>query len=350
MTLRAGFLWTMIGSLALAAALGVAALMLPALFPKTSHILATALVVAGASLLCLACAAAVERGRVIPIAWTGIVTSVGAAVVWLIHIWSFGAWDAQWSVGLEILEQVGATLQTTAVWAAVLAIIHMRAGVAPRFRWPILSLAILFSALAASTIVGIWFNFDWWWIKVFGAGWVLVAWTIWVMLLMLIQCRRRASRIVNNLTIGVGTILTGLILLMIWEIVNDDEVVVRSLSALIILTACGTVVVPILALIDRQSIRDSAESIASRVVIDLTCPRCGAGQSIRAGRDTCRACGLRIEINVEEPRCACGYLTYQLESDHCPECGRAIPAKERWATAAEPGGAAAPRDVAHHAG
>jgi rRNA maturation protein Nop10 len=35
-------------------------------------------------------------------------------------------------------------------------------------------------------------------------------------------------------------------------------------------------------------------------------------------------------VEVEEPRCACGYLLYQLAGDTCPECGRAVAAEDRW--------------------
>ena len=75
----------------------------------------------------------------------------------------------------------------------------------------------------------------------------------------------------------------------------------------------------------------SADTIEKRIEVDLTCPRCGVEQPIRTGSAKCTGCGLRIRIDVEEPRCECGYLLYQLEGDVCPECGRSIEDQDRWA-------------------
>ncbi len=48
-------------------------------------------------------------------------------------------------------------------------------------------------------------------------------------------------------------------------------------------------------------------------------------QTIELGGSACKACGLRIEVRAEEPRCRqCGYLLYRLTSDTCPECGTPI--------------------------
>jgi primosomal protein N' len=49
-----------------------------------------------------------------------------------------------------------------------------------------------------------------------------------------------------------------------------------------------------------------------------------------SGLAHCRDCGTALLIEVEEPRCECGYLLYRLEGETCPECGREIPVAERW--------------------
>ncbi|MFG0251941.1 MAG: hypothetical protein ACF8NJ_03610, partial [Phycisphaerales bacterium JB038] len=59
--------------------------------------------------------------------------------------------------------------------------------------------------------------------------------------------------------------------------------------------------------------------------------RCAVAHMANMGTSHCQSCGLRIYLEVEEPRCACGYLLYQLQGDRCPECGRLIPWKDRWA-------------------
>ena len=43
------------------------------------------------------------------------------------------------------------------------------------------------------------------------------------------------------------------------------------------------------------------------------------------GRSACCKCGLKFSIEVEEEHCAkCGYSLYKVNSNTCPECGKAI--------------------------
>ena len=61
------------------------------------------------------------------------------------------------------------------------------------------------------------------------------------------------------------------------------------------------------------------------MAVTVICPRCGRRTKVPLGAGGCGACGLRIEINIEEPRCPqCGYLVYKLASDVCPECGTPV--------------------------
>ena len=55
------------------------------------------------------------------------------------------------------------------------------------------------------------------------------------------------------------------------------------------------------------------------------------------GLSRCRECGLALTIEVEEPRCVCGYLLYNLAGTSCPECGREVTAGAE-VGAAESGG------------
>jgi hypothetical protein len=95
-------------------------------------------------------------------------------------------------------------------------------------------------------------------------------------------------------------------------------------------TLVGTALVPIVAISAANREMRPAESIASRPSIDMACPKCGHRQEFRAGSARCPSCRARLFIEVEEPRCECGYLLYRLEGDLCPECGRAIPEEMRW--------------------
>jgi hypothetical protein len=46
---------------------------------------------------------------------------------------------------------------------------------------------------------------------------------------------------------------------------------------------------------------------------------------VDAGASQCTACGLKLRIEIEEPRCAkCDYLLWQLPQRRCPECGTAF--------------------------
>ncbi len=80
-------------------------------------------------------------------------------------------------------------------------------------------------------------------------------------------------------------------------------------------------------LIRRSNARWEAarETISEKSELAFTCPTCQAAQRLRSGRRACSSCGQNLFIEIEEPRCDCGYLLYQLQSMTCPECGRDVP-------------------------
>jgi len=103
----------------------------------------------------------------------------------------------------------------------------------------------------------------------------------------------------------------------------------RSIGALTILSAAGILITVLMWKLHSVKAGDH-ETIPRGVEIRLTCPRCGEEQDLAAGEGQCSRCGLKIRINIEEPRCSCGYLLFRLEGDRCPECGRRIEEKDRW--------------------
>ena len=261
MQLRRIFLWSMIVSLALAAALGIAAILLPRFGRTQECILLTALVVGLFSLPALGIAIVIGRRQLLAWMWTGLVCTLAATVLWLVMVWT----DTGFSLrGWE---------------------------------------EIVLKSAACSTVASI---------VIAQAG-----------LLMLLRFVHEGFSMVRLATIACSVILGSLIALAIWFELDEPEIQ-KMIAVLAILAVCGTIVTPVLGIIQLLQRRASRESIPSSVKIDLTCPRCGERQLIPAGPAHCAYCRLRINIDVEEPRCVCGYLLYQLQGDTCPECGRVV--------------------------
>lgn len=263
MALRSIFLWTMIVSLTLAAAMGILAILFPGYTRLQEEILVTSLLVGLFSLPALACAVVNGKKRLIGFMWVGIASALIALPVWLILVWVQFFWP----------------------------------GYHYRFEDAVANIATPFTVLTAlASHTG---------------------------MLMLLRVDRPPFRAVRLLTIVVAAFLGAVIIICIWYEIFE-EWMGKTIAVLSILGACGTIVTPILALVEALSRRSSRETIPSRVTIDLVCPRCARRQLLPAGTARCVECGLRIDIEVEEPRCACGYLLYQLKGDVCPECGRPV--------------------------
>jgi hypothetical protein len=103
----------------------------------------------------------------------------------------------------------------------------------------------------------------------------------------------------------------------------DRDLLARFASAAGILTSCGSLALCVLARLNRRMASAAdAQELTELVAI---CPRCQRKQTLHAGRNACTACGLRIEVRIEEPCCAqCGYSLYGAGVAYCPECGLAI--------------------------
>ena len=86
----------------------------------------------------------------------------------------------------------------------------------------------------------------------------------------------------------------------------------------------GTIAVPVAAASRANRTDPPIESVRSSTRVTLECPRCRSRQELAAGNSRCGSCGAGIFIEVEEPRCECGYLLYKLQGDTCPECGRPV--------------------------
>lgn len=194
----------------------------------------------------------------------------------------------------------------------------------------VISLAI---ALALWLVL-VWVNFDWtvemWIVRPAVIANTIGVWGAHRGLLSLFQLNGRFAKHVRNATYFFAGLLA---LFVLAAVISEPELefFYKALLLLIIFTVCGTLITPTLAVIELVKGRANHGSVPSKVNIKLTCPRCGSTQDIKPGNARCRNCSLRINIELEEPRCTCGYLLYRLQGETCPECGTTIPEIDRWA-------------------
>lgn len=281
MHLRRAFLWTMIVSLSLAALIGIVALLLPRLGP-TDEILASTALFAAFSLVAMCCAIVIEQGRLRWLMWIGIVAGAVALLAWLVMVWFERQmdWRLEWRVG-----RAGGAFSVVSMWCAYFGLMTALPLRHPRAK------VVKWGAIAATCLVAVFF--------LMGS-----AFPDWME-------RHVLGRFGYDLEVGI----------------------VGSIG---ILAACGTVLSPILWKVQALREAASGESIPTALMVQIVCPRCGTVQRLAPGVSRCTACSLRISIKVEEPRCACGYLLYQLEGEKCPECGRVIPPEHRWSEKGAP--------------
>ncbi len=128
-------------------------------------------------------------------------------------------------------------------------------------------------------------------------------------------------------------------LIIIVGLLNDgfydwDDAVLRLLGIGLVFAAGASIATGAIAIFGPKAGDDEPGLLGESIEVGLTCPRCDHAQTIRSNRDArCDHCRLKMKVVVEEPRCSCGYLLYQLESDTCPECGKSIDSKDRWIAA-----------------
>lgn len=124
--------------------------------------------------------------------------------------------------------------------------------------------------------------------------------------------------------------------IIIFGVLNEgffswDDAVVRLLGVGLVFAAGASIGTGAIAIFGPKPGDDEPGLLDESIDVTLTCPRCAKSLSLRSNRDQrCDGCRLKLHVRVEEPRCACGYLLYQLDADTCPECGRTINPDDRW--------------------
>jgi len=108
----------------------------------------------------------------------------------------------------------------------------------------------------------------------------------------------------------------------------------RIIPASAVLVGAGSLAQPVMLRLSVSRLGEGAIR-GRRARVSLGCPRCGSACALETNIDgACPACKLSIRVEVDEPRCSCGFLLYGLDSPACPECGAMIPEALRWRAAA----------------
>ena len=107
----------------------------------------------------------------------------------------------------------------------------------------------------------------------------------------------------------------------------EDAPMWKLLGVLGILTALGTIALPILYKVRGMEKEAGVESTPLEMTV--ICPRCLLQQTVAAGPSRCTRCRLKFKIEIEEPRCPkCDYLLHRLTRPVCPECGAPLGGEE----------------------
>jgi uncharacterized membrane protein len=147
--MRRRLLWVLLGSIAVNAALGVSALLVPHFGAVQRNVLLTSVCVTAAGIVALACLPAWERRRLMPVPPASFAAAAAGLALGIVMIWAAPA-DG-WPV-------LGKTMGTLLVLggAGTLASLLALAVLAPRFRWALVAALALVAAVALVVVVEVW--------------------------------------------------------------------------------------------------------------------------------------------------------------------------------------------------
>ncbi len=126
-------------------------------------------------------------------------------------------------------------------------------------------------------------------------------------------------------TMAAATLCAVCFNLLLGEQRDQGETLGRLMGASGVAAACGVLAIAVLGRLNRRGEYQPADASAPLLEMIGHCPRCQAQQHFKVNGTTCAACGLRVDIRIEEPCCVkCGYLLHMLKSPNCPECGTPV--------------------------
>jgi rRNA maturation protein Nop10 len=271
MALRRFLLWMTIGSLIVAAMVGVAAILLPQ-NQLTDEILISDLLFGGFSLVALLTVYAREKHT---LGWMRLLLDAGAVLCAVSFLaWMALVWDRRLPYVLDDDIVVrGAAIATT----FSLAVAHIGVVTMLRARQPTRAAQVV--AATGSTIIAI------------GIAYGILA---------------------DDMPEPLG----------------------RLLGALGIVATTATAISFIaLKAVPSQRLRPLRPSTRPRFTLRVRCPRCGGEHDLPLGTAHCPGCDLAITTRIDEPHCPCGYAILGLDRADCPECGEPIGEDLRWALA-----------------
>lgn len=156
MRLRTPFLWTMIGSLSLAAVMGVFAIIFGRSGSTSDKILVTSLFIGAYSMTALGSAIVLDRHRKRFVSWMGIAMSLAALCLWIFYIWAEPwRWSGQGNIDNLIIKTCF-TFTIFAIWAphfGLLSLLRLDRGV---FQWVRISTWIMASGVSLVCVFTIW--------------------------------------------------------------------------------------------------------------------------------------------------------------------------------------------------
>ncbi|MCZ6836734.1 MAG: hypothetical protein O7G85_13235 [Planctomycetota bacterium] len=110
---------------------------------------------------------------------------------------------------------------------------------------------------------------------------------------------------------------------------NADEYALMLLILLFSVCASGPMTLRIIRRQEQTKFAKEDATLETTFTIEMDCPKCGESLRQPTGAGRCASCGFTMLIEVEEPRCECGYLIYEHTSELCPECGSSISSDDR---------------------